>query len=479
MDMLLKQIRANILDRQLLRSGEGILVAVSGGVDSMVLLHILNSLAAEMKWDLTVVHLNHHLRGRSSDADARFVETLTRRWGLRFSGSVAEVPVIARQNRISLEMAGRLARHACFKQAALENKCTSIALAHHADDQLELFFLRLLRGSGEGLGGMQWISPLPNHPQLKLVRPLLNLPKAFLKEYAAANKLSFREDASNADVDFQRNRIRHELLPLLRKSYQAGLDSVVTRTMDILSAEADCMGDIARQWMKARRPDFSSLHVAVQRRALQYQLYSAGIIPDFMQVESLRCFPHRPVNLRKEQRHGPMEETQAVDRQQHSASCEATVSRDAQGNIYFPEPPVEDRLETDFELLVELGLRGKRDLGKACLRWRVENRRGNRTKPSPTARGLLECFDAEKLGERIILRHWRPGDRFRPIGMAEAVKLQDLFTNAKIPRNQRHTLLLATTEQGDIFWVEGLRISEQFKLTPDTRRRLFWQWRRS
>jgi len=476
MDVLLGQIRSNILDRQLFKRGERILVAVSGGVDSIVLLHALNSLAFEMGWNLTVAHLNHLLRGRSSSGDARFVEAFTRRLGLRFRGTVAEVQSIARQNRISLEMAGRQARHAFFAEAALKSKSTSIALAHHADDQVELFFLKLLRGGGEGLGGMDWIRALPGHPHLRLCRPLLNLPKAVLKEYAARMNLTFREDASNVSLDFQRNRIRHQLLPLLKNDYQAGLESVVARTMDILSAEADCVGDIARQWIKTRRPSFSSLPVAVQRRALQSQFYAVGIIPDFAQVESLRCFPHRPVNLRKEQRNGP---TEGSGPQQLLKSHEASVARDGQGRIYFPKTAVEDLVGLDFELPIELGLKGKRIIGGASLSWRIENRRGSKAISIPKVQILFECFDAEKLGERIILRHWRPGDRFQPIGMAKSVKLQDLFTNARIPRNRRHQLLLATTERGDIFWVEGIRISEQYKLTPETRKRLLWQFTRT
>jgi len=476
MDVLLGQIRSNILDRQLFKRGERILVAVSGGVDSIVLLHALNFLAPEMSWNLTVAHLNHLLRGRSSTGDARFVEAFTRRLGLRFRGTVAKVQSIARQNRISLEMAGRQVRHAFFAEAALKSKSTAIALAHHADDQVELFFLRLLRGSGEGLGGMDWISALPDHPHLRLCRPLLDLPKAVLKEYAVRMNLSFREDASNANLDFQRNRIRNQLLPLLKKDYQVGLESVVARTMDILSAEADCVGDIARQWLKMRRPGFSSLPVAVQRRALQSQLFAVGIIPDFAQIESLRCFPRRPVNLRKEQRNGPTEGSGL----QHSVkSGEASVARDGQGRIYFPEIAVEDLVETDLELPIELGLKGKRNIVGATLCWRVENRRGSKAISIPKVQNLFECFDAEKLGERIILRHWRPGDRFQPIGMEKRVKLQNLFTNAKIPRNRRHQLLLATTERGDIFWVEGIRISEQYKLTPETRKRLVWQFTRT
>jgi tRNA(Ile)-lysidine synthetase-like protein len=146
--------------------------------------------------------------------------------------------------------------------------------------------------------------------------------------------------------------------------------------------------------------------------------------------------------------------------------------------IYLPEPSLKAQAVSDFELQFELGLRGKKDLGEASLRWHVEHRRGAWTVSNATVSGLLECFDADKLGERIILRHWRPGDRFQPIGMAKSVKLQDLLTNAKIPRKQRHTLVLATTSRGDIFWVESLRISEQFKLTPATLRRLVWQWKR-
>jgi len=476
MDVILGQIRSNILDRQLFRRGERILVGVSGGVDSIVLLHALNCLAPEMGWDLTVAHLNHLLRGRSSRADAKFVETFTRCLGLRFCGSVAKVQSIARQTRISLEMAGRQARHALFVRAAHENKCSSIALAHHADDQVELFFLRLLRGGGEGLSGMHWINTLPNHPHLRLCRPLLNLTKAVIKKYADSMDLFFREDASNANLDFQRNRIRHELLPLLRRDYQAGLDSVIIRAMDILSAEADCVGDIARKWIKARRPSFDSLPVAVQRRALQSQLYAAGIVPDFSQIESLRCFPNRPVNLRKEQSDGP---TEGIMPRNSLTSRDTAVARDGKGRIYFPKPAVKEQIEPNSEIQVELGLLGNRKFGGASVSWRVENRRGARIVTSPMAQGLVECFDADKLGERILLRYWRPGDRFQPIGLSKSVKLQNLFTNAKIPRNRRHKLILAMTELGHIFWVEGIRISEQFKLSPNSRRRLVWQFKRS
>ncbi len=479
MDAFLKQLRSNIADRQLLPHGERILVAVSGGVDSMVLLHALSSLSVEMGWDLTVGHLNHLLRGRSSDGDAEFVESFAQRRGIRFCGSAAEVRTLAHQNGLSLEMAGRQARHAFFKRAARDNQCTSVALAHHADDQVELFFLRLLRGSGDGLGGMQWNVEFPSHPSLRLVRPLLNLSKAVLQDFAVQTNIAFRKDASNADLDFQRNRIRHKLLPLLRREYQAGLDSVLLRTMEILSAEAHCVGDIARQWLNTRRPEFSSLSVAVQRRALQGQLIVAGVVPDFAQVESLRSVPHRPVNLSGVQRANLRQKREGTGAQVPLTIAAASVARDEHGLIFFPEPASKNPGVSSLELPVELNLRGKMSLGGGSLKWRIENPRNTGAGPRLKGRGLSEYFDADELGERIFLRHWRPGDRFCPIGLNQTVKLQDLFTNAKIPRNLRHTLILGVTERGDIFWVEGLRISERFKVTPATQRYLVWQWKRS
>jgi len=479
MDAFIDQLRSVIAGRQLFHQGERILVAVSGGLDSMVLLHGLSSLSPETGWDLTVAHLNHLLRGRSSAGDAKFVEAFALDRGIRFCGAVADVRAIARQDGLSLEMAGRQARHTFFKRAAQDNNCSAVALAHHANDQVELFFLRLLRGSGEGLGGMRWIAPLPNDPSLKLVRPLLNLSKTILLEYAVRMDIPFRKDASNADLDFQRNRIRHELLPLLRRKYQAGINSVVTRTMEILSAEADCMGDIARQWVKTQGSEFGSLPVAVQRRAVQCQLFAVGIVPDFAQIESLRSVPYRQVNLSKAQLSRAQEGSEGIGAERRLAILGATVARNEQGLIFFPEPPGETPGEFNLEIPVELNPGREMSLGGASVKWRVESRRGGKAEPSLKGRGLSEYFDADKLGERIYLRHWRPGDRFCPIGLNKTVKLQDLFTNAKIPRNLRHTLMLGVTERGDIFWVEGLRISEEFKVTPATRRYLVWQWKRS
>lgn len=443
----------SIRERRLLPRGGRILVAVSGGLDSVVLLHLLQGLAAERNWQLTVAHLNHQLRGRSSAADERFVRRLAGKFGFPVVVERADVRTFARKGRLSLEMAARRIRHEFLARAAAQAKARQIVLAHQADDQVELFFLRLFRGSGgEGLAGMSWRSPSPANPELQLIRPLLDVPRAALREFALARGITWREDASNASPDILRNRIRHELLPLLMRRYQPSLARTIPRVMEIVGGESSQVREAAQRWLRRRRRgSFARLTLAVQRAALRLQLQKQGLAPDFDLIETLRQEPDQRVSV------GP--------------AC--AVSRTAGGQVQWHvvqradfQPGVQD-----VELRAPRGLLG---FGGLQLAWRLVRRAGGQR---PAAQPRVEWFDADAVGSPIRLRHWRPGDRFQPIGMPGPVRLQDLLTNARIPREGRRRLVVAEAADGRIFWVQGLRIGEPFKLTPGTRRRLQWRWR--
>ena len=442
----------SVAQRRLFRRGERILVAVSGGVDSMVLLHALHSLAGAPGWKLVVAHFNHQLRGRASAADEALVRRTAQRLGCPFVAGRGDVRAQAGLEKISTEMAARTLRHEFLARVAREQKIRSIALAHHTDDQVELFFLRLLRGAGsDGLAGMKWRAPSPVDQTIYLVRPLLDQPRAELEAFAAAEKIAFRHDASNASLDFQRNCLRHELLPMLRKHYQPGLTQTTLRLMEVLGAEGELAAAQAAAWLAAkRRADFSHLPVAVQRRVVQTQLQALGVEVDFALVEALRLTADQPVTIAPG-RHARRDEQGRVDIQsQASAGFEG---RD--------------------ESLVLGGAAGAACFGPVQLEWARST-----GKKLPPRRAGCEWFDAGKVGARIRLRHWRRGDRFQPIGFPHAVKLQDWFTNQKIPRDFRHELAVATTAAGEIFWVEGQRIGERFKLDKRTVQRLKWRWRR-
>jgi len=455
-----QQIDQAIHTRKLFRRGQKILVAVSGGIDSMVLLHLLHELSQKNKWRLTVAHLNHQLRGRASDADERLVTRTAKKLDLAIVTARADVKNLARNGKLSLEMAARKARHEFLAHTAERLKISDITLAHHAGDQVELFFLRLLRGSGsEGLSGMKWRNPSPANPKIQLLRPLLEQSKESLRAYASAKKIPFREDASNQWLDIQRNLIRRELLPLLRRKYQPALDRTILRVMEILRAESEFAGGMVEDWLANNSGtgvppvrSFPGLPIALQRRCIQSQLMRHGIPADFALVERLRTSPGKPFTV----------------------VPQLAVLCDASGRLRFRDSGLIGSEPAQLEINLA-GRAGDVTFAGKKISWAVRSPMKSFRRPSPRAR--RESFDADKIGHRIILRHWLPGDRFQPIGMDKSVKLQDIFVNHKIPRARRHNLIVAVTARNEVFWVENLRISEQFKLTPQTTHQLTWRWK--
>lgn len=440
------------------QAGAKILVAVSGGLDSMVLLHVLKKFSVARRWKLTVAHFNHCLRGHASDGDEAFVRRTAETMKLPFVAGRADVKMSARESGASIEMAARRLRHVFFATTAQAARIRTVALAHHADDQVELFFLRLLRGAGgSGLSGMKLRTLSPVDGSISLIRPLLSCSRADLEQFAREQKIQHRNDATNRSVDFLRNRVRHELLPLLRKHYQPSLNKAVLRLMEITGAESDFVDATAAEWLKMADREkgqkrFDQLSLAIQRQVLRRQLNEAGVTGDFQLVESLRAVADRFVAI------GP----------------DLSVSRDVSGGVRLRR--TRTGAFNGRQITIDAGRAGETVFDGVKLSWKTVPWRSALFHSAGKKAGM-ESFDAAKIGAEIVLRHWRAGDRFQPIGLPRPVKLQDLFTNGKVSRTRRHQLLLAETN-GEIFWVEEMRMSENFKLVPGTNRRFVWRWRR-
>ena len=268
----------------------------------MVLLHSLHHLAEQFNWRLVVAHFNHRLRGRASQADQRLVEKAASKLDIKCITSCWDNDKHLIKDH-GLEMAARRARHEFLAESAKVNHCNIITMAHHLDDQAETFLWRMMRGAGgKGLGGMREQDLFPGHKKLTIARPLLKIPKKDLRQFAEDAGVQFREDASNNDPRFLRNRIRQNLLPELRRDFHPYIERAINQSQGLIRADANFVSDAAKKWLATtNRQTFNRIHVAVQRWVLWHQLIEQGIEPQYDQIEKLRQSPDKPFSINSHQ----------------------------------------------------------------------------------------------------------------------------------------------------------------------------------
>jgi tRNA(Ile)-lysidine synthase len=449
-DDAINNLAGLISGRRLFESAETVVVAVSGGLDSVCLLRVLHALAPRLQIKLVAAHANHQLRPEANVEEA-FVREVCAPLGISLHTDVLRVREAAGRTGDSLEMAARRLRHGFLARVARDAGAQCVALAHHADDQAELFFLRLLRGAGgEGLGGMTWTSRSPADPGVRLVRPFLNTTRSSLRSLAQSNGWTWVEDATNADISILRNWVRSHLLPMLDDRVGTGVRNNVVRTMSVIRDEADFVSTEADRWIEnPGGAAFETLHAAVQRAVIRRRLWEAGVEVTFDLIERLRL-GGAPVTV------GP-----GVRVKQGSGR----VALERKAPTEAPRPP---------KVLSLKAAAGRSKFAGRRLIWRVARKAPDRI--GPGGRAFREWFDADRVGKRVVLRTWRPGDRFRPLGFPRPSKLQNLFVNRKVPIFERSKRWVAESSAGEIFWVEGLPPGEAFKVTEGTRRWLEWRW---
>jgi tRNA(Ile)-lysidine synthase len=436
----------------LFRPGDRVLAAVSGGPDSVALLHLLVRLRPELGLDLGVAHYDHGLRAEDSRADAAFVNDLARGLGLPCHQGGGPVRDAARRDRVSLQMAARKLRLQFLRDTCRGHGYTRLALGHTADDQVELLWLRLLRGAGlEGLKGM-W----PATPE-GLVRPLLAVGKAVLLAWLEQEALPYRLDASNLSRAYLRNRVRLDLLPQLSRSYNPRLAQTIWRTQTLLQDDERLLArDAALAWDRVARKlaadcfaldlnRFFRLEPSLQRRVLRLGVAEVGAAVTLTapQVASLLA-------LAGSARSGGL------------ISLGDNVRVAKAGPVLhmmqaLPEPPRGATRLQDGPGEVE---------SPAGWRWRLTPRTCAQGEPWPAPE--VAWLDPARVSPPLTARFWRPGDRFWPQGAPGPKKLQDFLVDAKIPRWLRPHLPLLTSAN-EIVWVAGLRVAEPAKVPPECR----------
>jgi len=402
-------IQSALTRHSLIPAGAKVVVGVSGGADSVALARAFHALGISF----TAAHLNHQLRGAESDKDEEFVRNL----GFPVVVKSVDVRELAAESGQSLEMAARQARHNFFAEFGED---TVIALAHHADDQAETFLLKLARGAGtEGLGGMAFAQMIGS---LRLIRPMLNIPRSDILQWLKENQVVWREDASNSDESFLRNRVRHTVLPMLERELNPNIRETILRTMDIFRAENEWMEGLEIGNWKLE----TGVPLAVRRRGLRKWLFEQGVESvGFDAVEKI---------------------LELMDRGEGTTVFELNAQQRVV--VEYGEPRLERagrQKSLPHKLVIERGTGWRKDLGNDAGRLPAE-----------------ASVDAEMVGDApIVVRSFEPGDRMEPWGMAGSRKLQDIFTDQKIPRAQRSSIPVVVC-RGEIIWIPGYRIARSW-----------------
>ncbi|KAF0220209.1 MAG: tRNA(Ile)-lysidine [Geobacteraceae bacterium] len=449
---MINEVRKTIEAYRLFAPGDTVVVAVSGGADSVALLDILATLK-DLRLRLVVAHLNHRLRGEESDGDEAFVRRLAERYGVPLEVKAVDVKELSRQRRLSLEEAGRVARYAFFDEVATTYRADSVALAHHADDQAETILMRLLRGAAAtGLCGM-W----PKSRNGRYVRPLLGVTKEHIEGYLRRSGLSCRVDSTNTDTNFLRNRVRHELIPYLA-SYNPAVTERLVATAEVLAADELLLETLTDQAF-ARHGATDTGKVA---------LSGAGVREEPLGVR-LRLYRRAILNVKGDLARIGFRHLTDIDRLTLSAKPHATLSLPdgvlvarSYGEVTFylaadelPFAPCEFFLEGPGVYTLPGG-------GALVVEKRVS---ADQWEEAP--RGVA-YFDLDAAPFPWLVRNFRAGDRFSPLGMAGSKKVKDLFVDEKIPRDLRRRVPLLFSGE-NLLWVCGVRVAACARLTGMTK----------
>jgi tRNA(Ile)-lysidine synthase len=428
-------------------------------MDSVVLLHALLSLREEFRLTLSIAHLDHQIRDDSL-LDEIFVKSLAEQFGLAYVSKRVNVPELAQREKRSIEDAARTARYRFLQETAIHCGANKIAIGHTLNDQIETFFMRLLRGSGPaGLCGIPVSRPL-NQSQISIIRPLLETSRTQIEAYALEKKLSYREDPSNRNRRFTRNRIRHELLPWLQDEFNPNLIETIARTQTLLHEAHVFLLHVARQECEKliltrrrgslvlNRAGFTQLNHFVRRMVLREALVDLHGPASSIGFTHLERAIERLLRNERLRYDFPQSIVLFADKDHMRLSRVWPVPDFTQDLIVPGETtitPIGWKLHCEFP-------------DRAQLSSLIEM-----TKSAP-----LEAYlDFDKIKGALQVRRRRTGDRFAPLGLKGTKKLQDFFVDAKIPVEERDRLPLICDERS-ILWVVGHRVSQEHRVEEST-----------
>jgi tRNA(Ile)-lysidine synthase len=446
--MIETKIRNFIQENSLIHEKERILVAYSGGPDSTCLLMILRKLFPQT----AAVYVNHHLRGAESREEEKFVREFCRR---------KRIPLFVEEIQWSqipsnLEDAARKRRYRHLAKVAKEQNFQKIALAHHKDDVVENFLLRLIRGSGpRGLGRMKVQRDI-------YIRPILNVERKEILDYLNKNSIPYFSDSSNQDSKFARNRIRNELIPYIQKNFNPSFPEMLQQTSQWLEEQTEVLNELLQPFAKLLRAEKNAWNLSRQPfLKLNTSLQKAVLMNLLARMDTRLILTARSLQalLNAIRNQKGMELPGLLKMQCNTKTCKFVKKEERTGIVEVDVPAV-----GQYQF----------NLGNSKLTFTRTGKmpavRGKTDGSSPVQRNRFIAFlDAEKASFPLYIRNWKSGDSFRPLGLKGTQKLSDYFINKKIPRNSRKSIPLVFKDD-DLVWVAGYQIHHDYRITETTKK---------
>ena len=436
-----------IKENELLATGEKNLVALSGGPDSVFLLHFLNKFKKKFKIEIGAVHINHKLRGKDSERDELFCKAVCDELSIPIYTLRKDVKSYSKKNKYSLEVAGRKIRYEFFEKISKANQYDKIATAHNADDNAETVLLNLIKGTGiKGIAGI----PVRRND---IIRPILSLTKKEILDYLEVNRFEYRIDESNLSNDFERNFLRNEVIPLIQKNINPSFsNSVLNTSLNLQSLNAglaEIVGGL-KSTVRIKRNKSVSIPIEFINKGndfiISYTLKE--LIDENFSVKIESSDLKKIISLAKKQSGKSEELSEKLialkERNEITIQKKASVK-----NLKQKKISIGNEAEIDGKILSILKVKK------------------NEVKIGKTKN--VEFISADGLNSFFIVRIWEQGDKFFPIGMQGSKKISDYLNDIKINSFEKKEQLVLENK-GNIVWVIGKRLDDRFKVTPNTKK---------
>ncbi|WP_294344373.1 tRNA lysidine(34) synthetase TilS [uncultured Clostridium sp.] len=460
MERLLHKVKETINKYNMIEKGDRILVAVSGGPDSVTLLHVLNMLKDELNISLVIAHVNHMLRDKESDGDEEYVKGLGNKFNIPVNTCRVDVDKYAREKGVSTEVAGREIRYDFFREVSIKEGCNKVAVAHNANDQVETFMMRLFRGSG--IYGLRGIDAVRDN----IIRPLIDVDRSSIEKFCEEMNVETRLDATNLENIYSRNKIRLDVLPYISENFNNDIVRTIMRTIDSFTIDNDYLEEQSYISYKKYAKNLGdkividkeafTLHKAVLSRLIRNVMkdllgnikeIEKKHIDEIILIQSGETGKELilPRRIKATNNYGDIV-IQIDNKNNEFINFEKDIN--ISGTTYIEE----------LDITIECEVTNKKNINKFSNNY------------------LIKYFDYDKI-KKVTIRNRRDGDYFTPLGMKGRKKLKDLFINEKIDKSKRSKIPLILFDN-EIAWIVGLRISEKFKITEETKRILIIQVKR-